>query len=1301
MQPQPATIAWLGGTDVGWNAGLASTPGAPAVSSLPEGVQVKSAAVSGDDTILAIGTDGNLYAWGYNATGAVGDGTYTNVAAPERISLPGGVAPVEVAGGTGASYAIGDNGELYATGLNNYGQLGDANPNAGTNLDFETAAFQQVALPSGVKATSVAAANDFALAVGSDGNVYAWGVDFDGQLGDGTYEGASTSTPQVVPLPSGVTPVSVQASETNGFVLTSAGTVYSWGENTTILGNTGAEGSSSSVSGPVAVQMPGGVTVSSFSVADTDLGGAALAIGSDGSLYGWGPNQAGELGDGTESAEPTPEKLALPGDAKPGTVSAAPDVSYVIDSSGQIYAAGLDAGYDLGATTAGDGAAAPNFQTVAQPQGFVATNVYSDGCTGEGYDPAAACVAVIATGAFTDAPFFTADSPPSSLAAGASIDYTFAAGGDPAPTFALASGAPSWLSINATTGELTGTAPAGYGYARYSVLAQSSAGTTAAGPFFISDPDAQATVSGTVSGINVYGTRVEVCLEGGNSCSATVVGADGSYSLQALIGTTITITAYPPQDRTEAEVSISGLVVPAGGLSDENLTLTSIASLPADLGLASVSVGQASGSVPQMVWTDSTRVTYSGCPYGAGTVSVIGRDGGTGPWDSNTYALTESPVGSGDYFVILPPQYPFHGPVEITSQISCPTGSDGFLPSSGSTAGGTTVWLLGSGFTGATSVRFGSTAAAGYTVLTDRGIEAVAPPGDGNVPVTVTTPSGTQTVGDYDYAPNDQGAGGQAALGSPSAVDTLAAAVAEINPALVAHFGGGTLQSLAQGALQGIDLCAAGKAVVEAAIEDALQAAAGPIIDDAIAAAVFDEEAVSAFTFPPAALIGMAAAWGAHSLADHALAALASAAADTALENAGCPPGDVEPNALVDPSGNVLDTNGNPVSGATVTILRSDAFAGPFTAVDPSSAGIEPDVNPELTGVAGTFMWDVAAGYYQVQAAAPGCTSPLSSALDSSAIGPLPVPPPQTGLVITMACAGEAPAPTPTVTGLSVAAGPEAGGTQVQVWGTGFTPSSSVSFGGTPAGDVAYLSPTTLEATTPAGAGIEDVRVQTAGGTSATSAADEFFFGVAPTVTGLSVDQGSTLGGTSVTITGSGFTGATIVGFGGLPAHSYSVMSDSEIKAVTSPSIAGRVNVIVASPAGPSAFSSAAQFTFVAPPVVAAAAHPAFVRLAAVVKVSARGRLRLKASCPAHGSTCVDTVSLRATVKTKRGKRKAVTIASHRLKLAAGKTSKVRFKLSRAGLSQLKKAKRHKLKVTAVIKAGSQTRERRLTLKLV
>jgi hypothetical protein len=162
------------------------------------------------------------------------------------------------------------------------------------------------------------------------------------------------------------------------------------------------------------------------------------------------------------------------------------------------------------------------------------------------------------------------------------------------------------------------------------------------------------------------------------------------------------------------------------------------------------------------------------------------------------------------------------------------------------------------------------------------------------------------------------------------------------------------------------------------------------------------------------------------------------------------------------------------------------------------------------------------------------------------------------------------------LTGISPPNGPIAGGTTVTLTGTGFVWVSDVEFGPAAVTSFSILSDTQITATSPPGAGTVNVTVTTPG----MSAAIPFIYtGSPPTVTGISPNSGNPAGGDSVTITGTGFTGAEGVQFGSAGAH-FTFASDTQITA-TSPPGSGTVDVTVRNPAGVSALSTADHFTYV------------------------------------------------------------------------------------------------------------------------
>ena len=123
------------------------------------------------------------------------------------------------------------------------------------------------------------------------------------------------------------------------------------------------------------------------------------------------------------------------------------------------------------------------------------------------------------------------------------------------------------------------------------------------------------------------------------------------------------------------------------------------------------------------------------------------------------------------------------------------------------------------------------------------------------------------------------------------------------------------------------------------------------------------------------------------------------------------------------------------------------------------------------------------------------------------------------------------------------------------------------------------VSATSITADSPAGTGTVDVTVTTPGGTSPTSLADQFTLRRRADGLGRSPTYGPRSAARLVTITGTGFTGATAVDFGTTPATNFTVVSATSITA-DSPAGTGSVDVTVTTPGGTSATSSADQFTY-------------------------------------------------------------------------------------------------------------------------
>ena len=144
-----------------------------------------------------------------------------------------------------------------------------------------------------------------------------------------------------------------------------------------------------------------------------------------------------------------------------------------------------------------------------------------------------------------------------------------------------------------------------------------------------------------------------------------------------------------------------------------------------------------------------------------------------------------------------------------------------------------------------------------------------------------------------------------------------------------------------------------------------------------------------------------------------------------------------------------------------------------------------------------------------------------------------------------------------------------------------------VDFGSNPATAYTVNSATQITATSPAGsASMVDITVTTPSGTSATSSADQYTYEGGPSLTALSPVAGPPSGGTTVTITGSNFTGASEVDFGPSPASAYTVNSATQITATSPTESASTVHVVITTPVGTSALGVADEFSFESVPTV-------------------------------------------------------------------------------------------------------------------
>jgi Alpha-tubulin suppressor and related RCC1 domain-containing proteins len=276
----------VGGTVWCWGLGSSGQLGggsAGSSSNIPvQVVGLPSSAIdvaAGESHSCATLESGEIWCWGSNSFGQLGDGTKISRATPAAVTdLP--VAATRVNAGKNHTCAVLSDGSARCWGARNQGNIGD-----GTSSGQALVPVQPTGLSSGV--VSIVSGTAFNCAVMNDGSMKCWGYNNSGQIGDGTT--TRVLTPTTI-ISSGVTKIS--ANTANTCAVKTSGELLCWGLNTS--GQTGVDGD-----GPVLVPT---VVSGLNNVTDVVSGYSFTCAIASGKTYCWGNNIYGQVGNGTSGA---------------------------------------------------------------------------------------------------------------------------------------------------------------------------------------------------------------------------------------------------------------------------------------------------------------------------------------------------------------------------------------------------------------------------------------------------------------------------------------------------------------------------------------------------------------------------------------------------------------------------------------------------------------------------------------------------------------------------------------------------------------------------------------------------------------------------------------------------------------------------------------------------------------------------------------------------------------------------------------------------------------------------------------
>lgn len=310
---QDAQLYCWGGNSVGQlgnnSTAIRSVPTRPTMSGVLSGKTIIKAALSGDSHTCVIASDNLPYCWGKNINGQLGNNSTAQSTVPAAVDISGVLAGKTVSTvslGYNNTCAVASDNNAYCWGVASSGQLG----NNSITQSTVPVAVSTTGVLSGKTIQKLSTGANHSCVIASDNLAYCWGSGTNGRLGNNST--ANSLVPVAVNTAgvlSGKTILQIATGSRHSCAIASDNLVYCWGRNTE--GQLG-DNTTSQRTTPVAVNTAGalsGKTILSISAG----GDHTCVIASDNLVYCWGRNVEGEIGDGTMTQRNVPTAVNTSG----------------------------------------------------------------------------------------------------------------------------------------------------------------------------------------------------------------------------------------------------------------------------------------------------------------------------------------------------------------------------------------------------------------------------------------------------------------------------------------------------------------------------------------------------------------------------------------------------------------------------------------------------------------------------------------------------------------------------------------------------------------------------------------------------------------------------------------------------------------------------------------------------------------------------------------------------------------------------------------------------------------------------